>query len=389
MSQNPRASNHPRASRETAQRRILLILGTRPEAIKLAPVALALREKPADFSVHLCCSGQHRELLPPIWDCFGIAPDSSLDVMRPAQSLADASSRILAELSPIFAGFRPDFVLVQGDTSTTLCGALAAFYHKVPVGHVEAGLRTGDPSAPFPEEMNRLLVSRIASLHFAATTGAAANLHREGIEDCRIVVTGNTGIDALTWVSRKLDDGSIAIPRPFPAPRRHRVLVTMHRREAFESGLATICSALNDLASMSDMEIVLPLHPNPAVREAVSAALVRRDNVLVCDALDYVSFVALMRSSCVILTDSGGVQEEAPYLGVPVVILRDRTERPEGLAGGFARIAGYRREAILAACLESIENGLAPAPPKCGHQIYGDGMAATRIRHSICSFLKR
>ncbi len=368
--------------------RVLVILGTRPEAIKLCPLVLALRERPERFRVHLCSTGQHRELLQPVWNCFGVEPDSNLDGMRAGQPLAESAGRILASLPQVFEAFQPDLAVVQGDTTTTFCGALAAFYQRVPVAHVEAGLRSGDLSAPFPEELNRNLVSRIAALHFAATAEGAENLRREGIPEKRIHVTGNTVIDALERICGALDCGTLTPQVSFPPARRPRVLVTMHRREALETGMPAICRALRRLVDSNDVEIVFPMHPNPQVREVVARELPPHERILRTDPLDYVSFVALMRQSAVALTDSGGIQEEAPYLGLPVIVLRETTERPEGVDAGLARLAGFDPEAIYAACRDLLFSPDSGHPEKGSHTIYGDGQASARIRTVIDSYFK-
>lgn len=369
--------------------RVLVILGTRPEAIKLCPLVLALREQPDDFQVHLCSTGQHRELLEPVWQCFGVEPDSRLDGMRPGQSLSESAGRILTMLPPVFEAFKPDLAIVQGDTTTTFCGALAAFYERVPVAHVEAGLRSGSLAAPFPEELNRSLVGRIAALHFAATGGAARNLTLEGVPEERIHVTGNTGIDALLFICRALDSGALLPPVRFSPRRRPRVLVTMHRREALDAGMPAICRALTRLVNSSDVEIVFPLHPNPQVRELVLRELPPHERIQCCEPLDYVSFVALMRQSDLALTDSGGIQEEAPYLGLPVVVLRETTERPEGMAAGVARLAGFDPESIHSACRDALISGEFAPPEMASHMIYGDGAASVRIRSLIASYFSR
>jgi UDP-N-acetylglucosamine 2-epimerase (non-hydrolysing) len=369
--------------------RILIILGTRPEAIKLCPLVLALRAQPSLFDMHVCSTGQHRELLEPVWNAFGVKPDSTLDTMVAGQSLAQSTARILASLPPVFESFRPDLAVVQGDTTTTLCGALAAFYQGVPVAHVEAGLRSGDLAAPFPEEMNRSVVGRIATLHFASTVRAAENLRAEGVPPERIYVTGNTGIDALRTISGALERGDLTPPIAFPSPRHKRVVVTMHRREAHEAGLPAVCELLNHLVDELDVEIVFPIHPNPAVQEAVAARLRPHDRIHLCTPLDYVSFVALLASAHLVITDSGGIQEEAPYLGVPAVVVRETTERAEGVEAGFCRLVGFDTQAMLEACRERINSPKIGGRFDLSHQTYGDGTACLRIRELIASFFNR
>lgn len=369
--------------------RILTILGTRPEAIKLCPLVLALRGQPSRFDVHVCSTGQHRELLEPMWDAFAVKPDSTLGAMVAAQSLTGSTARILASLAPVFESYQPDLAVVQGDTTTTLCGALAAFYHGVPVAHVEAGLRSGDLTAPFPEEMNRAVVGRIATLHFASTPRAAENLRTEGVPPERIHVTGNTGIDALRTIAGALERGDLTPPVAFPPPRHKRVVVTMHRREAHEAGLPAICETLNHLVDALDVEIVFPVHPNPAVKEAVAARLRPHDRIHLCAPLDYVSFVALLASAHLVITDSGGIQEEAPYLGVPAVVVRETTERAEGIEAGFCRLVGFDMQALLEACRERINSPKIGGRFDLSHQTYGDGDACRRILELIASFFNR
>jgi UDP-N-acetylglucosamine 2-epimerase (non-hydrolysing) len=369
--------------------RILTILGTRPEAIKLCPLVVALREQPSRFDVHVCSTGQHRELLEPVWAAFGVISDSTLDTMVAGQSLARSTARILASLAPVFETYRPDLAVVQGDTTTTLCGAVAAFYQQVPVAHVEAGLRSGDLTAPFPEEMHRSVVGRIATLHFASTVRAAENLRAEGVPPERIHVTGNTGIDALRMIAGALERGALTPSVVFPPPRQKRVVVTMHRREAQEAGLPAICETLNHLVDTLEVEIVFPVHPNPAVKKAVATRLRPHDRIHLCAPLDYVSFVALLASAHLVITDSGGIQEEAPYLGVPAVVVRETTERAEGVAAGFSRLVGFDTHALLEACCERINSPKMGGRFDLSHQTYGDGTACLRIRELIASFLSR
>ena len=368
--------------------RVLVVLGTRPEAIKLSPLVLSLRERPERFQVHLCSTGQHRELLEPVWECFGIQPDSKLDAMRAGQSLAESTGRILSLLPPVFEAFHPHLAVVQGDTTSTFCGALAAFYQRVPVAHIEAGLRSGDLSAPFPEELNRNLVGRIAALQFAANPDARENLLREGVAEARIHVTGNTGIDALLRVSRALASGALTPRVSFPPTPRPRVLVTMHRREALEAGMPSICQAIRRLVASHEVEVVFPIHPNPQVRKVIARELPPHERILRAEPLDYVSFVALMRQSTLALTDSGGIQEEAPYLGLPVVVLRETTERPEGVRAGLAHLAGFDPDSIYGACREILFSRDSARPEEASHAIYGDGAASARIRSVIDSYFE-
>ncbi len=366
----------------------LLIFGTRPEAIKLAPVLEEMRRRPGEFDPVVCVTAQHRDLLDQVLQVFEIVPRYDLQLMRPAQTLSQCASRVLAGLEPVLDEVRPDMVVVQGDTTTTFCGALAAFYARVPVGHVEAGLRTGDPTEPFPEEMNRVLTTRLASLHFAATARAAANLETEGVPPGRIAVTGNPGIDALLQIRDALEEGRLtAPPWPWLDPRKRLILVTAHRRESFGEGFRRICTALERLGRRPDVQIVYPVHPNPNVRGPVRRWLAGAPNLVLLDPLDYVPFVDLMRRAYLLLTDSGGIQEEAPSLGKPVVVMREKTERPEGVEAGASLLAGTAVERIV----DSVA-GLLDDPDMYGrmsavHNPYGDGRAGSRIADAIVSFL--
>jgi UDP-N-acetylglucosamine 2-epimerase (non-hydrolysing) len=361
-------------------RKILFIFGTRPEAIKLCPVVQRLRREPAEFDVSVCATAQHRELLDQVLAIFGVTPNHDLNVMQPGQTLFQSTSRILAALETVVATERPYWVVVQGDTTTTLCGALAGFYARSRVAHVEAGLRTGDMGQPFPEEMNRVLASRITDHHFAATEWAAGNLIREGFPCTSISVTGNTGIDAVMQVRDRLEDGRLAAPEwPWLDPAKKLILVTAHRRESFGEGFERICRALERLARRDDVQIVYPVHPNPRVVEPVSRHLRSRPNVVLLEPLDYVSFVDLMRRAHTLLTDSGGVQEEAPSLGKPVLVLREKTERPEAVEAGTVRLVGTDIERILGETELLLENE-ATYLERCRiHNPYGDGQASERI----------
>lgn len=310
-------------------------------------------------------------------------PDYDLDVMTPGQSLFQSTARILAALEPVMEDARPDLVLVQGDTTSTLCGAMAGFYRRVPVGHVEAGLRTGDMGEPFPEEFNRVLVGRMASLHFAATEWAAENLRREGVPIEAIAVTGNPGIDAVLHVRRSLAEGRVAGCPVRLDPGRKLLLVTAHRRESFGEGMLQICAALAELAVRPDVQIVYPVHPNPNVREPVNRLLCGRDNIRLLDPVDYVSFVDLLDRAEIILTDSGGVQEEAPSLGKPVLVMRDETERPEAVEAGTARLVGNETGRIVAECTRLLDDAAAYAAMSRAHNPYGDGRASERIGRTI------
>ncbi len=367
-------------------RRILLIFGTRPEAIKLGPVVRRLKLDQARFETRVCVTAQHRHLLDQVLDVFGIEPDHDLGAMREAQSLTRATGRILCALESVVAAEEPELVVVQGDTTSTVCGALAGFYNRVPVAHIEAGLRTGTNDEPFPEEMNRRVASEIASYHFAPTQAAAENLagfynrvHREKVSG-KIVISGNTGIDALLGTAADLAAGrlqSSATPRLLPDKKI--ILVTAHRRENFGHPIELICEALSRIALRPDVQIVFPVHPNPRVRAAVFGKLADTPNVTLLDPLNYVDFVDLMRRSHIILTDSGGVQEEAPALGKPVLILRDVTERPEAVEAGASQIVGSDSRRIVRAVEELLTDEgryVRMAQPR---YLFGDGNASERI----------
>jgi UDP-N-acetylglucosamine 2-epimerase (non-hydrolysing) len=359
---------------------VACVLGTRPEAIKMAPVVLRLKEIGPGLRVRVVTTGQHRALLERALDDFGIASDLDLALMRPGQGLADLTARALVALSDVLERERPDLVLAQGDTSTVLAAALACHYNRIALGHVEAGLRTGLPYSPFPEEKNRVLTSHLAAIHFAPTATSRANLLREGIDPAAIHVTGNTVIDALLMTARR------EAFRPLPVrPATERfVLVTAHRRENFGAPLEEICAALRDLVSRRpELSVVFPVHPNPQVRERVEALLAGSDRVHLIEPVGYSGFVGLMERAYVILTDSGGVQEEAPALGKPVLVLRDQTERPEAVAAGTVRLVGPRRGEIVAAIEELCDDREVYAHFARAVNPYGDGHAAQRIARIV------
>ncbi|MFN7920640.1 MAG: UDP-N-acetylglucosamine 2-epimerase (non-hydrolyzing) [Bryobacteraceae bacterium] len=369
--------------------KILFVFGTRPEAVKLCPVIRELRTRP-EFQPRVCVTAQHRHLLDQVLEVFGVAPDHDLDIMTPGQTLFQSTSRILSALEPVLAEEDPDMVLVQGDTTTTFCGALAAFYRRVPVGHVEAGLRTGDPFQPFPEEINRVLTGRLAALHFAATEWAAANLRREGIAPDTISVTGNTGIDAVLHVARGLEQGSLAAPDwPWLDPSRKLIVLTAHRRESFGQGIEDLCAAVRRLAARPDVQIVFPVHPNPNVRQPVAAALGTLPNVHLIDPLSYVPFVDLMRRATLLLTDSGGVQEEGPSLGKPILVLREKTERPEAVEAGTVRLVGTGPDRIVSNAAELLDDPNLRLRMSRVHNPYGDGRSSGRIADLILSFQRK
>lgn len=356
------------------KKRILAVVGTRPEAIKMAPVILALRE--ADWAeVRVLATAQHRQMLDQVLDVFGIAPDIDLNIMQPNQTLPELTARLLSRLDPVLAEEAPDAVLVQGDTTTVMTVALAAFYRRIPVGHVEAGLRTGDIDNPFPEEMNRVLAGRLARWHFAPTETARANLLREGFADSAIEVTGNTVIDALMQVSRR------ELPTPIALPEGQRlVLVTAHRRENFGAPFASILAAIRELVERHpDIHVLYPVHPNPNVALPAHDALSGHPRITLCPPLDYLPFVAAMKQATLILTDSGGVQEEAPALGKPVLVMRGETERPEAVEAGVVRLVGCDYQTILTEAGRLLDDPTAYAAMAKGVSPYGDGHAAERI----------
>ena len=364
--------------------KVLSVFGTRPEAIKMAPVVGELARFPADFDSRVCVTGQHRDMLDQVLALFAIRPDFDLDIMRPGQSLTDTTCGVLRGLEAVFARFRPDLVLVHGDTTTTMAAGLAAFYHQVPFGHVEAGLRTGNLQAPFPEEMNRRLAGMLARHHFAPTDRARDNLLAEGVPAERILVTGNTVIDALLTVVGRLRTDSdlqrqMSARFAFLDPHKQLVLVTGHRRENFGAGFERVCRALRTLVETHPrVQLVYPVHLNPRVQEPVGRLLGGQERVHLLAPLDYLPFVALMDRASLIVTDSGGVQEEAPSLGKPVLVTRETTERPEAVAAGTVHLVGTDEAAIVAQAAELLA---APAGGRSGAMVnpYGDGHAAERI----------
>jgi UDP-N-acetylglucosamine 2-epimerase len=370
--------------------KVATIFGTRPEAIKMAPIVHLLRrraEARADLHPLVYVTAQHREMLDQVMELFGIRPDADLDLMQPNQGLADLTARMLTSLHHLLGRDRPDLVLVHGDTTTALVGALAAYYHQIPVGHVEAGLRTANRYSPFPEEMNRHLVDALATYHFAPTAQAVENLQGENIAAETIMQTGNTVIDALLLTLRRMgDDGPrrLAAHCPGLAPAlqsgRRILLATSHRRENLGAGLVAICEALAELARrFPDVEVVYPVHPNPRVRQTAEAVLAGRDRVHLLAPLEYDLFCYLMSVSHLILTDSGGVQEEAPTLKKPVLVLRDTSERPEAVAAGCTRVVGTRRQAIVEAASLLLTDSREYRHMAAVENPYGDGKAAERI----------
>jgi len=338
--------------------------------------------------VKVCVTAQHRALLDQVLEVFEVTPDFDLDIMQPGQTLSQSTSRIIAALEPVFAAARPDIVLVQGDTTTTLCGALASFYHKVPVGHIEAGLRTGDCWQPFPEEMNRVLTTRLSTLHFAATDWAASNLYAEGVQADRVSITGNTGIDAVLYIRDKLIEGALSVPDwPQLDPSKKLIVMTAHRRESFGEGFVRICSSIARLAERPDVQIVYPVHPNPNVQAPVKKYLSGHRNIVLIEPLEYVPFVNLMRRAYLLITDSGGVQEEGPSLGKPILVLREKTERPEAVRAGTVKLVGTDEECIVAEATRLLEDRAEYERMARVHNPYGDGRASSRIGDLISSFL--
>jgi UDP-N-acetylglucosamine 2-epimerase len=364
--------------------RILSVFGTRPEAIKMAPLVAMLKSEPG-FDARVCVTAQHRDMLDQVLELFRIQPHFDLDLMRPEQELTDLFAGILVGIRGVLERWRPDAVLVHGDTSTTLAASLAAFYQRVPVGHVEAGLRTGSLDSPWPEEANRKLTSALARWHFAPTAQARGNLLREGVAEADVHVTGNTVIDALLRTRDRIADdrglarGCADLYR-FLDPGKRLILVTCHRRENFGSALESICAALLAIvADHADVEMVYPLHPNPSVQGPVRRMLGGADRIHLIEPQDYAPFVYLMNRAYLILTDSGGIQEEAPSLGKPVLVLREVTERPEAVAAGTLRVVGTRAAEIRAAAGLLLTDRAAYAAMAHARNPYGDGKASSRI----------
>jgi UDP-N-acetylglucosamine 2-epimerase (non-hydrolysing) len=363
--------------------RILSVFGTRPEAIKMAPVISALHQAPDLFESSICVSAQHRDMLDQVLGVFDLKADYDLDLMTAAQSPADVVVRVLQRLPALLQEIRPDVLLVQGDTMTTFAAAFAAYLQRIPTGHIEAGLRTGDRYRPFPEEMNRVMTTRLASIHFAPTPQAQATLLREGVPEEDVHLTGNTVIDALLQTVR--DDYAFQLPQLQSLdPHRRVVLVTTHRRESFGAPLESTCAAIRELGGrFPDLQFVLPVHPNPEVKETVERLLCDLPGMYLIPPVDYLEFVHLMNRAYLILTDSGGVQEEAPSLGKPVLVLRDVTERPEGVAAGTAVVVGTDRERIVSVASRLLTSRDAYRRMANAVNPYGDGKASGRIIHAL------
>jgi UDP-N-acetylglucosamine 2-epimerase (non-hydrolysing) len=369
--------------------KILVVFGTRPEAIKLCPVLLNLRQS-KQFEVLVCVTAQHRSMLDQVLIAFGVAPNYDLNLMQPGQTLGQITSRILVALEPVIKAEQPDMLLVQGDTTTTLAGALAAFYQQVPVGHVEAGLRTGDLAQPFPEEMNRVVTTRLAALHFAPTETARRNLLADGVDPRRISVTGNSGIDAVLQVCDALAAGRLAGDTwPQLDASRKLIVVTAHRRESFGEGFAHICEALTRLAQRDDVQLIYPVHRNPNVMDPVYRKLDDLPNVFLVEPLDYVPFVDLMRRAHLLITDSGGIQEEGPSLGKPILVMREKTERPEAVTAGTVKLVGTDADRIVYEAGRLLDDEGEYSRMARIHNPYGDGRASERIRHAVEAYFAR
>jgi UDP-N-acetylglucosamine 2-epimerase (non-hydrolysing) len=361
------------------QIKILVVLGTRPEAIKLAPVIMELQRRKDRIQTVVCATGQHREMLQQVLKTFGLHPDFDLDVMKTNQSLADVTCAVLTGMDGVLEREKPDVMLVQGDTSTAMAASLAAFYRQIPVGHVEAGLRTRDRYNPFPEEINRRLTTHIADCHFAPTELSRKNLLREGVSDDRILVTGNTVVDALNYIVTNLQS---LVPRVVPEipDSKRLILVTAHRRESFGDGIRKICAALRRLAlSRSDILIIYPVHLNPNVQDPVRTILQGVPHVLLLEPLDYVSFIGLMERAHILLTDSGGMQEEGPSLRKPVLVMRSVSERPEAVMAGTASLVGTDPETIVASVNRLLDDAELYQHMTSRENPFGDGAAAKRI----------
>ena len=363
--------------------KILITFGTRPEAIKMAPVVAALKANPR-FETKVCVTAQHRQMLDQVLELFEIRPDYDLDLMKPGQDLTDITANVLQGMRETFRDWRPDWVLVHGDTTTAFAASLAAFYEKIAVGHVEAGLRTGNVYSPWPEEMNRRLAGAISSLHFAPTERARQNLLHEGVAPKQIHVTGNTVIDALLKVVARINGDAKLLEKLsarflYLDPARRLILVTGHRRENFGEGFERICLALKKLAERSDVEIIYPVHLNPQVQEPVNRILGGSHRVHLIEPQEYLPFVYLMNRAFLIITDSGGVQEEAPSLGKPVLVMRDTTERPEAVEAGTVKLVGTDTDRIVQESFRLLDDSAAYESMSHAHNPYGDGLSSMKI----------
>ncbi|WP_416040829.1 non-hydrolyzing UDP-N-acetylglucosamine 2-epimerase [Acinetobacter lactucae] len=365
--------------------KVLLIFGTRPEAIKMAPLAIKLQEDNDNFETKVCVTGQHRQMLDQVLDLFQLNPDFDLNLMKPGQTLSDITSGVLKGLEQIFEIWKPDLILVHGDTATTFAASLAAYYHKIKIGHVEAGLRTGDLYSPWPEEANRKLTGVLANYHFAPTMSSYYNLIKENIKSANVVVTGNTVIDALLQVKDKVERDQQLIQKfeqefNFLDKNKKMILVTGHRRENFGQGFLNICTALAQLAKKyPNVQIIYPVHLNPNVQQPVNELLTGISNIHLIAPQDYLPFVYLMNQSFLILTDSGGIQEEAPSLGKPVLVMRDTTERPEAVEAGTVRLVGTDVNRIVELVTQLLDDQKLYAGMASAHNPYGDGTACQKI----------
>lgn len=365
-----------------AKQKILIVFGTRPEAIKMAPVVMEFKKHPELFETKVCVTAQHREMLDQVMDFFEIEADYDLDLMTPGQSLHSLTARVIQEFKPVLDDFGPDVVYVQGDTTTSFACSLAAFYSGINVAHIEAGLRTYDKKAPFPEEVNRQITSRIADIHFAPTKKAEENLLSEGIVASKILVTGNTVIDALQYTASKvesLSSAEIIKLEQLIDPDKKLILVTGHRRENFGQGFLQICEALKELSQTEEVQITYPVHLNPNVQKPVYELLGEEKNIKLIDPLPYEEFIWLMKRAYFILTDSGGIQEEAPGLGKPVLVMRETTERPEAVEAGTVVLVGTNKDKIVKEALALITDPVKFKTMSTAYNPYGDGTAAKRI----------
>lgn len=363
------------------KRKIICVVGTRPEAIKMAPVILALQKEPW-VTVRVLATAQHRQMLDQVNEFFGIKPDIDLNIMRPNQALTTLTARLLLELDDVLRAEKPDAVLVQGDTTTVMTVALACFYHSIPIGHVEAGLRTWDMQNPFPEEANRVIAGKLARWHWAPTEGSRQNLLKDGVLDENITVTGNTVIDALLMSANKELSLGIEVDK-----NKRLVLITSHRRENFGEPFRNICRALRSLAEMyPNVQFLYPVHPNPNVKEVAFEFLSDLNNFILCDPLDYTPFIAAMKRAYIIITDSGGVQEEAPALGKPVLVLREETERPEAVDLGVVKLVGSSYDNIITEVKRLLDDLDAYATMARGISPYGDGNASERIVQTLRTY---
>jgi len=374
--------------------KILSVFGTRPEAIKMAPLVKELQNLPLVDS-RVCVTAQHREMLDQVLELFEIVPEYDLNLMKPGQTLQSLSQRIIQYLSPILEEFKPDIVLVHGDTTTTFMASLCSFYNQTPVGHVEAGLRTGNMYSPWPEEGNRKLTGAIANLHYAPTKNSKKNLLDEGVKEQNILVTGNTIIDALLMITKRIENDKLLAERikkelPNFSDEKKIVLVTSHRRENFGKGMENICNAITELAdSYPEVEFVFPVHLNPKVRQPVQKLLSGKDNIQLIEPLGYLPFVFLMSKSYIVLTDSGGIQEEAPSLGKPVLVMRDTTERPEAIHAGTVKLVGTSTLSITKNVSKLIDDFDEYQKMSIAHNPYGDGNASKRIAENLVEYLER